>query len=86
MLKPLNNFILVTVEKVEKKTASGIYLADSIEIDMTLRGKVISAGKDVEEVKEGSTVIFPRECGVNVKFEDKSYVVLNEKNVLAIVE
>jgi co-chaperonin GroES (HSP10) len=29
-------------------------------------------------------VVFPRECGVTVKDDDKEFVVLKESNVLAI--
>lgn len=84
MLKPIGSFILVEVYKEEKKTASGIYLADGMEFDTTLRGYVHGVGKDVKEISKGQSVVFPRECGVTVKDDDKEFVVLKESNVLAI--
>lgn len=86
MLRPLGKFIVVEPLKQEKKTASGIYLADGMEFDTTLRGYVLSAGKDVKEVRGGQYVVFPKECGVVVKDDDKEYLVLNESNVLAITD
>jgi chaperonin GroES len=60
-------------------------LADGLDIDATLKGNVLSAGKDVKEVRGGQDVVFPKECGVTVKDDGKEYLVLREDNVLAII-
>lgn len=86
MLKPLNNFIIVEVQKVERKTASGIFIAGSDTIDTTNKGNVVAVGNNVKDIKDGDIVLFTRDCGIPVKFDEKDYLILNQDKILAVVE
>lgn len=80
MIKALNKNVLVKSQ--ELKTLGGIYLPES-EPNFY---EVISVGKNVMEVKEGSTVIIDKSSSKLVKYQNKTYYLVQEDNILAVVE
>lgn len=86
MLKPLSDFVVVTVQKTERKTDSGIFLADTSAAEPVKKGLVVAVGKNVEDVKDMQFVLFPKECGVTVKHKGEDYIILNKNNILAVVK
>lgn len=83
MIKPLRNLVHVRKESLERKTASGIILADKEESDQQY-GTVISCGDKVkEDIKKDDRVFFPRNCGH--KLEDGTILLL-EEHILGIIE
>ncbi|WP_261806668.1 co-chaperone GroES [Lapidilactobacillus luobeiensis] len=94
MLKPLGDRVIVTVEEPEEQTVGGIVLASNAK-EKPQTGKIvaISAGRFTEDgkqvpltVKEGQTVLFDKYAGSEVKYEGESYLVLHEKDIMAIVD
>ena len=95
MLKPLADHIIVeAVVKVEK-TSSGIYLPDTAAKEKPQTGKVIAVGKGkvlengtrVEpEVKVGEVVVFAKYSGTEVKVDEKEYLILSERDILAVLD
>lgn len=51
-----------------------------------LRGRVISVGRLVVELEVGDVVWFGRFCGSQLDYDDVSYVVMREDEVLAIAQ
>jgi chaperonin GroES len=91
-LKPLGDRVIIEAAEKEEKTASGIILTDSAQ-EKPQRGKVISVGRGryengqhIEmEVKAGDEIIYGKYSGSEVKLEDKTYLIMKESEILAIV-
>ena len=95
MLKPLADHIIVEAVVKEEKTSSGIYLPDTAAKEKPQTGKVIAVGKGkvlengtrVEpEVKVGEVVVFAKYSGTEVKVDEKEYLILSERDILAVIE
>ncbi|MGL4662641.1 MAG: co-chaperone GroES [Culicoidibacterales bacterium] len=95
MMKPLYDRVIVEVAQVEKKTASGIVLPDTAKEETPTmatviavgEGRVLDDGKRLPvAVKEGQKVIFSKYAGVEVEYEGATYLILNEKDIVAVVE
>ena len=94
MLKPLADHIIVEAVVKEEKTSSGIYLPDTAAKEKPQTGKVIAVGKGkvlengnrVEpEVKVGEVVVFAKYSGIEEKIEEKDYLILSERDILAVL-
>jgi len=83
-LKPLADKIVVERIEAVEKTAGGIVIPDTAK-EKPEQGKVVAAGKDVEEVKEGMEVLFGKYSPTEVKVGGKEYLLIKEEDVLAIV-
>lgn len=93
MLKPLGDRVIVRVMEQEEKTASGIFLPDTAK-EKPSQGEVIAvgAGKLLDdgnrapmEVAVGDKIIFSKYAGTEVKFEDQKYLIVTERDILAII-
>lgn len=94
MLKPLGNRVIIERKEQEQTTKSGIVLTDSAK-EKSNEGIVVAVGtgrvldngeKVVPEVKEGDRVVFQEYAGSEVKRGDKTYLILNVEDLLAIIE
>ena len=93
MLKPLADHVVVEIVTKEEKTASGIYLPDTASKEKPQTGKVVAVGKVTDhgtrvapEVKAGDEVVFAKYSGTEVKLDGKEYLILSERDILAVVE
>ena len=95
MLKPLGSHVVVEPVVQEEKTASGIFLPDTAAKEKPQQGKVIAVGTGKYtdngqliklEVKAGDEVVFANYSGTPVKIDGKDYLVLEERDILAIIE
>ncbi|KRK64049.1 Co-chaperonin GroES (HSP10) [Companilactobacillus tucceti DSM 20183] len=94
MLKPLGDRVIVTVDKEEEKTVGGIVLANNAkEKPQTAEVVAVGAGAVTEDgkklpmnIKVGDKILFDKYAGSNVKYDDNEYLILHEKDVMAIVE
>ena len=93
-IKPLGDRVLIKALEREEKTKSGIVLPDTAK-EKPQEGKVLAvgSGKLLEngtkvplEVKVGQKVIFSKYAGTEVKVDGEEMMILNERDVLAIVE
>ncbi|WP_283678065.1 co-chaperone GroES [Lentilactobacillus sp. Marseille-Q4993] len=94
MLKPLGDRVLVETQSEEEKTVGGIVLASNAK-EKPQTGKVVAvgSGRVLENgqtvaltVKVGDEVMFDKYAGTEVEDNDNSYLVLHEKDIVAIVE
>jgi len=91
-MKPLGDRVVIKVLPQEEKLASGIVLPGNAkekpqegEIVAVGPGRVLDNGQRVTpEVKVGDIVIYSKYAGTEVKFEGEEYLVLSEKDILAI--
>lgn len=94
MIKPLYDRILL--EKVEKEvqTSSGILLPDSskevpsmAKVVAVGEGRVTDEGKLIPvDVKVGDVVIYKQYSVTEVNYENKDYMLIDMKDILAVVE
>jgi chaperonin GroES len=94
MIKPLGERVVIKVLEKEEKTASGIVLPDTAkekpqkgEIVAIGSGKLLENGQRVAlEVKVGDRVIFAKYAGTEIKIDGTDYLILTDRDILAIVE
>lgn len=84
-MRPLRNLILINPEKMEKKSKGGIFIPDSVrKKHQAKKGKVIEIGEEVDpEVEVGDTVLFGKYAGFDIEHENKDYVLVEDKEVMA---
>jgi chaperonin GroES len=92
-LKPLGDRVIVEVLDEPQTTASGIVLPDTAK-EKSQKGKVIAVGpgklldngeRAVLEVSEGDTVMFAKYGGTEVSLDGKELMILQERDIIAIV-
>ena len=92
-VKPLGDRVFVKVSAAEEKTAGGILLPDNAkekpqvgEVVAVGPGKRDDKGARVEmEVNVGDKVLYSKYAGTDIKLGTDEYVLLSEKDILAIV-
>jgi len=87
-IKPLADRVLVEPMKAETKTASGIIIPDNAK-EKPQKAIVVAVGNGTKDhsmtVKVGDTVLYGKYSGTELKFEGKDYLIMSEKDILAIV-
>jgi chaperonin GroES len=92
-LRPLGDRVVVRPVEQEEVTASGIVLPDTAK-EKPQRGEVIAVGPGriaddgsrlPMDVKDGEQVLFAKYAGTEVKVGDEEYLIISEKDILAIV-
>ena len=94
MIKPLGDRVVIEVMEGDLKTASGIVLADTAKekpqegtVVAVGEGKVLENGQRVApDVKAGDKIIFSKYAGTEVKADGKEYLIVSERDILAVVE
>lgn len=92
-IKPLEDRVLVEPLEAETTTASGLVIPDTAKekpqegrVIATGPGRVDDAGKRIPlDVAEGDIVIFSKYGGTDVKYDGKEYLLLNARDILAVV-
>jgi chaperonin GroES len=92
-VKPLGDRVFVKVSAAEEKTAGGIILPDNAkekpqigEIMQVGPGKMTEKGdRQALEVKTGDKVLYSKYAGTDIKLGGDEYVLLSEKDILAVV-
>ncbi|MBI4322186.1 MAG: co-chaperone GroES [Chloroflexi bacterium] len=92
-LKPLGDRVLVKPSPKEEVTKSGIVLPDTAK-EKPQEGTVIAAGpgrlgedgkRVVMEVKEGDKILYAKYAGTEVKLDGDEYLILSERDILAVL-
>jgi len=93
-IKPLEDRILVQPLEAETTTASGLVIPETAK-EKPQEGKVLAIGpgrvddKGVRvpmDIKVGDVVIYSKYGGTEVKYSGEDYLLLNARDVLAVVE
>ena len=91
-LKPLGDRVLLKVEETENALPSGLVIPDTAK-EKPQEGTVLAVGPGAYhegqriplDVKEGDRVIFSKYGGTEVKVGGEDLMILNERDILAIV-
>jgi chaperonin GroES len=93
-LKPLGDRVVVKPLTEEEATKSGLYIPDTAK-EKPIKGEVIAVGNGKildngtripMDLKPGQTVIFAKYGGTEIKLDNTKYMILSERDVLAIVD
>lgn len=95
ILRPLGDRVVVeSLEGMEKKTAGGIVIPDSVK-ERPQKGKVVAAGPGKKlddgtrvnmDVQVGDIVYHSKYAGTEVKVDGIEYLILREDDIIGIVE
>ncbi|MFY9614006.1 MAG: co-chaperone GroES [Candidatus Dormiibacterota bacterium] len=93
-LRPLADRVVIRPLEKEEITKSGIVLPDTVK-EKPQEGVVEAVGngrlnehtgkRDPIDVAVGDTVIYSKYAGNEIKLDDQEYLILAEKDILAIV-
>ena len=87
-IKPLADRVLLEPMEAETKTASGIIIPDNAK-EKPHKATVVAVGSGTKDnpmtVKIGDTVLYGKYSGTELKFEGKDYLIMSEKDILAII-
>jgi len=92
MLKPLNDNVILKKEKMEDKTLSGIILTktqdepDYAVVVEVGEGIIVEGKLKPMTVKKEDKVIFKKYSTTEFKYNDEEYLVISEKDILAIIK
>ncbi|MGR6835274.1 co-chaperone GroES [Syntrophomonas erecta] len=94
-IQPLADRLVVKVlEQAEEKTKSGLYVPDTAK-EKPQEGEVLAVGSGalndkgeriVMDVKVGDRIIYSKYAGTEVKVDGEDYLILSERDVLAILK
>jgi len=93
-LMPLGDRVIVEPKQEEEVSQGGVLIPDTAK-EKPHQGKVIAVGNGrvtdegkviPMQVKVGDTVIYGKYSGTEVKLEGKEYLIISEKDILAIVK
>ena len=93
-IRPLADRVVIRPQEKEEKTRGGIYLPDTASKEKPQEGTVVAVGdgrlddngkRTPVAVKPGEKVLFAKYAGTEVKIEDEDYLILAEKDILAVV-
>jgi chaperonin GroES len=91
-LKPLADRVVVKKLDAEEKTAGGIVLPDTAK-EKPQQGEILAVGpgkfdekgnRQPMEVKVGDKVLFAKYSGTEVKIDGQEYLIMAERDILAI--
>jgi chaperonin GroES len=92
-VKPLGDRVFIKVSESEEKTAGGILLPDTAK-EKPQVGEVVQVGpgkynengaRQALEVSVGDKVLYSKYAGTDIKLGTDEYVLLSEKDILAVV-
>lgn len=88
-VRPLADRVLVKVDKVETKTASGIIIPDTAQ-EKTQTAVVVAVGDDREKIKVsvGQKVMHDKYAGtqIQIKIDGEEYLILKAGDIVAVIE
>jgi chaperonin GroES len=92
-VKPLGDRVFVKVSASEEKTPGGIFIPDAAK-EKPQVGEIVQVGpgkrnddgtRQQPEVTIGDKVLYSKYAGTDIKLGDEEYVLLSEKDILAVV-
>ncbi|WP_303971870.1 co-chaperone GroES [Streptococcus merionis] len=93
MLKPLNDRVVLKVVEEAEKTVGGFVLASAsqekpqvAEVVAVGPGKFSHGNRIEPAVAVGDRVVFEKFAGSEVKDGDETYLIVREKEILAIID
>ena len=92
-IRPLGDRVVILPATKEEVSAAGVILPDTAK-EKPQKGTILAVGpgklsdngeRQALEVSEGQTVLYAKYAGTEVKIDGEDYLILSEKDILAIV-
>jgi chaperonin GroES len=92
-IRPLGDRVVIRPANKEEVSAAGVILPDTAK-EKPQKGTIVAVGpgrildngtRQTPDVSEGETVLYAKYAGTEVKVEGEEYLILSEKDILAIV-
>lgn len=92
-IRPLGDRVVVKPVDKDQVSAAGVILPDTAK-EKPQKGTIVAVGpgkmldsgeRQSPEVSTGQTVLYAKYAGTEVKLEGEDYLILSEKDILAIV-
>ncbi len=92
-VQPLGDRVFIKVSEAEEKTSGGILLPDAAQ-EKPQVGEIVSVGPGKRnddgsraelDVKVGDKVLYSKYAGTDIKLGSEEYILLAEKDILAVV-
>ena len=92
-VKPLGDRVFIKVNASEEKTSGGILLPDTAKEKPQI-GEIVAVGpgkrnddgtRQTIDVVVGAQVLYSKYAGTDIKLGTEEYVLLSEKDILAVV-
>ncbi|MGP1594176.1 MAG: co-chaperone GroES [Treponema sp.] len=86
-VRPLADRVLVKIDAVETKTASGLYIPDTAQ-EKTQTAVVVAIGDDSEKIKVavGQKVMHDKYAGTQIKIDGVEHLILKAADIVAVIE
>ena len=88
-VKPLADRVLIEPKEAETKTASGSFIPDTAK-EKPQEGKVLAVGSGKKdepmELKAGDKVLYGKYAGTEITVDGKSYMIMRQSDVLAVIK
>ncbi len=93
-IRPLADRVVIRPQEKEEKTRGGIFLPDTASKEKPQEGTVMAVGEGKLDdngkrtpvsVKTGDKVLFAKYAGTEIKIDDEDFLILAEKDILAVV-
>jgi chaperonin GroES len=94
-LSPLHDQVIIKPLSAEEKTQSGIILPDTVSKERPEQGEVVAVGpgrlldngqRSPLSVQVGQKVMFKKYSTEELKYDGQEYLVVAEKDILAIIK
>ena len=92
-IRPIGDMILLKAKEPEQQTAGGILIPDTAKekpvigtVEAVGPGGNVDGKEIVMTVKPGDEVIYRRYAGSDVKFEDETFILIRQSDVIGIIE
>lgn len=91
---PRGQFVLIKPDDVDKTTKSGIFIPDNIEQETKDYGEVLAISNDLidkdnakfdTDLKVGDKVIYSKYAGERIDDNGEIFILIDEKEILAII-
>ena len=84
-MKALNDVVIVSEIKEEKKTSGGLLLTDKTDQDNRYKkASVVTTGHLVDVIKKNDVVYYDSRAGHSIAYKDDMYKVIRLKDVVLI--
>lgn len=87
-VKPLKNHLLIKIEENEEATKSGIILVGATKSDSNI-AKIIETADSFDDDQDvflkGDKILISPHAGTKVNLNDEEYLIVSQKEVLAIL-
>lgn len=94
-LQPLHDQVIIKPLSIEEKTKSGIILPDTVSKERPEQGEVVAVGpgrlldngqRTSMSIQLGQKVMFKKYSTEELKYDGQDYLVVAERDILAIIK